>query len=79
MRLRKPVTGLVETPTVRLEDLEALEKLVDVLASAKLRRMERDVRLGKSLHTFYGDAPPVVPGSLSRDAMRKFGERVRLV
>ena len=67
------------TPDVDVSEVDRLSELVVELFAAKRRRLERDVRLAESLHTFYGPAAPRVPGSLAADSMRKFGERVRLV
>jgi len=75
----QPAIGIQPTPDVSLEDLIELQAVVDEEAEREVARLTRDLRLARSVHTFYGPAAARPPEKLTQVALRKFGERVRLV
>ena len=76
---KQPAFGIQPVPEVSLAELVELQSLVDAEAEREIARLGRDLRLAKSMHTFYGPAAARAPERLTQVALRKFGERVRLV
>lgn len=78
-RQRPPAIGIDPTPDVSLTELEELLTLVEEEADREESRLTRDLRLARSVHTFYGPAAARPLERLTQAAFRKFGDRVRIV
>lgn len=78
-KLKPPAIGVEPTPDVSLTELEDLLALVETEADRAEVRLERDLRLARSVHTFYGPSAARPPERLVQAAFRKFGDRVRVV
>jgi hypothetical protein len=79
VKSKPPAIGVDPVPDVSLTALEELLALVEEEADREEARLSRDLRLARSVHTFYGPAAARPPERLTQAAFRKFGERVRIV
>jgi hypothetical protein len=78
-RQKLPAIGIEPVPDVSVTALEELLALVEEEADREEARLSRDLRLARSVHTFYGPAAARPPERLTQAAFRKFGARVRIV
>ena len=78
-KLKPPAIGVEPAPDVSLTELEDLLALVEAEADREESRLTRDLRLARSVHTFYGPSAAKPPERLTQAALQRFSDRVRIV
>ena len=72
MPVQKAAQGLVPPSQVDVDELLELQQDLHRFVESKTSQLERNARLLRNLHTFYGTIGAGVPGDMTSRALTKF-------